>query len=176
MYTTNNKARGTNHSYDLQWVSHGIICPNYLTQSCFQTEQNNSDQDDKKIVVSEFPAIVSSNDRLLLDGRQFMDLQNNTKSLFRMDGRQFMDLPIRSCRIRFWNRSWILFNSDFLEKGGESLLSSIIPTILRQERSPNTCLQAWPSPRSCTIETTSLIAVKLLWTTSALSADAWMQK
>ena len=47
-------------------------------------------------------------------------------------------------------------------KGGEPTLSSIIPTIPRQERSPDTCHQAWPSPRMCTIETTAGTAIKLL--------------
>ena len=42
--TMNNKARGANHLADLQLVSHRIIGPNYLTQSCLQPEQSDSDQ------------------------------------------------------------------------------------------------------------------------------------
>ena len=95
---------------DRQLVSHrlGIICPNYLTLLCLQTKKSNSDQDDVKIVkivVPKFPVIVSSNHQTLLNGRQLMDLQTKTKFWFRKDGRWLMDLPIKTCRILFWNLS-----------------------------------------------------------------------
>ena len=41
------------------------------------------------------------------------------------------------------------------------MLSSIIPTNPRPERSPDTCHQAWPSLRMYTIETTARTAIKL---------------
>ena len=49
--TMNSKARGADHSADRQSVSHRIIGPNYFTQSCWQTELSDSDQDNVKIVV-----------------------------------------------------------------------------------------------------------------------------
>ena len=48
--TMNSEAHVANHSVDRQLVSHRIIGSNYLTQSCLQTEQSDSDQDDVKIV------------------------------------------------------------------------------------------------------------------------------
>ena len=53
----NNKAQGANQLADRQLVSYQIIGLNYMMQSCLQTKQSDSDQDEVKIVVLE----ISSN-------------------------------------------------------------------------------------------------------------------
>ena len=86
----NHKARRANHSVDRQLVSHRISAPNSLTQSCLQTEQSDSDQDDVKIVVPE----ISSNSFIKqsnIAGRNAVDGSANQNKIFAPHGRKVVN-------------------------------------------------------------------------------------
>ena len=78
-----------NGSADRQLVSHPIIGPVYLTQSCLQTEQLESDQDHVKMVVPKISR-VSSNDQTLLNGKQLVIASQNPN--FVLQGRKAVNI------------------------------------------------------------------------------------
>ena len=130
--TNNNEEQGANHSAVRQLVSHRMIGPNNLTQSGLRTEQPDSDQGDVKIVGPE-KSIYRFIKRSNIARQKSIKGSAEQNQIFVPHGRKAINGSANQKPPNSFPKSELNIMPG---ERRESMLSSIIPTILRLERRP----------------------------------------